>query len=88
MEAKFPLISKNMPITIHASLLVTLVILVWVISQKFSNWEAELDLLKRKANYRWSSQMEEDAWEEWVRTGEKPDIQKIRSRYSFYLNDE
>lgn len=84
-----PVISKNMPITIHASLLVSLVLLVWVISRKVSSWETELDLLKRKANYRWSSQMEQDAWDEYFFNKEqKPNLERIRARYSFYLNDE
>lgn len=81
-----PVLSKNMPITIHASLLVALVVLVWIVAGLAGKYETRLNNLEKKSSYRWTFQMEEDAWIEFLRHPEKaPNLEKIRSRYKFFL---
>ena len=76
-----PALGKDFPVTIHLGLLGALVLGVWFIAAKVSEWEDRLERIEGATRHRWSVQMEHDAWAEYERTKQKPDIDRIRGRY-------
>lgn len=80
-------ITKNMPITIHASMIVLIVVGTWALSSRVASWESRFKGLERHTKSRWSYEMEEDAWREFERTGKTPDLEKIKGRYFFIFED-
>ena len=46
LRSKLPVFHKNLPVTIHTSLLVALLALVWASAVRVSRWEARLDILE------------------------------------------
>lgn len=84
MDEESPrVISKNMPLTINAGLLVLLVVGVWSLAYRVYKWETKLDSLERNAKYRWTVQMEREAWREFKRSGEAPNVDAIKENYNF-----
>jgi hypothetical protein len=84
MDEESPrVISKNMPLTINAGLLALLVVGVWSLAYRVQVWETKLDQLERNAKYRWTFQMEREAWREFKQSGEIPDVDAIKENYNF-----
>ena len=79
--SKIKALSKDSVIPLSLGLFISLVIGVWALAFRVSDWERRLDSFEFQLGYRWTYLMERDSWAEFSRLNQDahiPNVKKIR----------